>query len=351
MKKIFISIFAILFLGIFIINLITPDKLLSETENKKLQQMPEVSVENIMNGKFEDQYETYVSDQFILRDKWVAFKTFIDKNILLKKEINDIYIGNDNYLFEKHENIENKEQKLNKLEKFINQYPNTFVMIAPTSDEILKDKIKYMPTIDEYALLKDISSIVNDKYIDVYSTLNKNKDKYIYYMTDHHWTTYGSYLAYIEFCNKLNIEPLTFKFETISDNFLGTLHSRLNIPVKEDIIEKANPIVAIEKVVYDQQKEINQLFFDKYLSTKNQYGYFLDDNHGLIEITTNNKNGKTLTIVKDSYANCMISMLVNHYEKINIIDKRYFAAGYEAYLDESSDILILYNVISFFENF
>lgn len=39
-------------------------------------------------------------------------------------------------------------------------------------------------------------------FIDSYKTLENHKDKYIYYKTDHHWTTLGAYYAFLEVAKK-----------------------------------------------------------------------------------------------------------------------------------------------------
>ena len=45
---------------------------------------------------------------------------------------------------------------------------------------------------------------------------------------------------------------------------------------------------------------------------------FLDDNHAFIEIHTGYNPGKTLFVIKDSYANSMIPLLTAHYENIYV---------------------------------
>ena len=40
------------------------------------------------------------------------------------------------------------------------------------------------------------------------------------------------------------------------------------------------------------------------------------------EINTDNKNGKTLLVIKDSYANALIPLLTRDYERILVIDPR-----------------------------
>ena len=147
------------------------------------------------------------------------------------------------------------------------------------------------------------------------------------------------------------------KMETVSEDFKGTLHSKINLDMTEDSIQifpetKLRPI----KVSYDYVKETDTLYESKYLTTKNQYGYFLDDNHGFVEIDTDYKNGRTLFVIKDSYANSMIPLLTTHYEKIYVIDLRYFNGKLFDFMkicepEEGMDVLLLYNCIHFLEDF
>ena len=98
----------------------------------------------------------------------------------------------------------------------------------------------------------------------------------------------------------------------------------------------------------------NSLYEEDYLDTKNQYGFFLDDNHALVEINTGNQTGKTLFVIKDSYANCFVPLVLPHYDTVYMLDLRYYNGRlYELlqqYADDA-DVLVLYNCIHFLENF
>ena len=76
------------------------DKEYSENENRYLTTKPDISMEDVSSGKFMDTFETYLNDQFPLRDKWIAFKTDIQR-LFGKTDINGTYLGSDGYLFEK----------------------------------------------------------------------------------------------------------------------------------------------------------------------------------------------------------------------------------------------------------
>ena len=44
------------------------------------------------------------------------------------------------------------------------------------------------------------------KEISVYETLREHKEEYLYYRTDHHWTTLGAWYAFLEARQVMGIE-------------------------------------------------------------------------------------------------------------------------------------------------
>ncbi len=336
----------------------------SDTENRILAAKPEFSREELFYGEYTSDYEEYVTDQFVSRDKWIGIKTETDI-ALQKKEINGVYLGEDGYLIEMHDPAdypaELETEKLASLKKLVERW-DAKVMLVPTADNILKDK---MPShgiyYEEAAFLERVKDEVGEEsYIDVYSALQEHAKEEIYYKTDHHWTSLGAYYgfqAWADAVNRFSYPYSVAGMQAVSENFEGTLHSRINIEVEQDVIHyfpetELRPV----QVIYDLQKKTDSLYEKSHLDTKNQYGFFLDDNHAFIEIDTGYKNGRTLFVIKDSYANCMIPLLTAHYEKIYVMDLRYFNGKLfdfmEQYEPESGmDVLVLYNCIHFLEDF
>ena len=145
--------------------------------------------------------------------------------------------------------------------------------------------------------------------------------------------------------------------KTVSENFQGTLQSRINVDWTKDSIqyfpETEKKAVS---VTYDFADTADSLYAPDYLDTKNQYGFFLNDNHAFIEIHTGYNPGKTLFVIKDSYANGLIPLLTAHYENIYVVDLRYFNGKLfqlmEQYEPEQGmDVLVLYDCIHFLEDF
>ena len=354
--------FIILFLSVA--DVVTGDRVFSETENRVLAVKPDFSRETLLEGEYTAEYEAYVTDQFVGRDKWIGVKTLWDI-LLQKKTINGVYLGKDNYLIEQHKPedypAELVEKKLKLLEKLVERW-DAKVMLVPTADNILTEKLPdNAPYFNQPEFLAKVKERVGaDNYIDVYTALRRHADKEIYYKTDHHWTSRGAYYGYAEWLKKVGEVPLVPSInrrKAVTENFLGTLHSRINLPMEGEAVEYYYDTEEWPVTVKYENGRVRDTFYEeKYLDTKNKYGYFLDDNHAFIEISTGNQNGKTLFVIKDSYANCTIPLLAQHYEKVYVLDLRYFNGKLfpfmERYGTESEmDVLLLYNCIHFLEDF
>ena len=102
-KKQIQAVCAFLFLGVLIlscgVNLMHKDRQMSEKEMRMLAQKPEISLSGIASGRFMEQYEEYVSDQFAGRDTWVRIKTFAD-SVAGRTEEGGVFKGKDHYLME-----------------------------------------------------------------------------------------------------------------------------------------------------------------------------------------------------------------------------------------------------------
>lgn len=354
-------------MAFMIFSLIRKDRLFSEQENRILSQKPALTLSTLFSGEFSKSYEDYVTDQFIGRNGFLAGKTYADI-FLGKKDIKGVYLGKDGQLLEKHlpDSItaEEEEKRIVLLERLAvycqdREGKGTFrVMLIPTADNVLSDKLPaYAAVYDQSVFLKQVKDrIPAGTYVDAESVMKAHKEEYIYYRTDHHWTTLGAYYAYAEWAESMGFVPYAqedFTIRKVTDSFLGTLHSKLNIRVRADEIRVYEPKADMEYRVYYDFSETaeDSLYEEKYLESKNKYGMFLDDNHGIIEIDTNVKNEKTLLVIKDSYANCFIPFAAMHYEKLMIVDLRYYNKKMYDMIEKDMDVLVLYNVYHFIEEF
>ncbi len=355
-EKLFGIVFSLFILTFSVIFLFSRKIEFSENENRYLASFPHLSFFNLQSGKLTEGIENYLADHFPFRDFFMSVKTKTELTIG-KEMIDDVYIGSDEYLIQNYQKPENGNKIVDVLNQFYGDmnYINMNLMLVPTSITINEEKLpSYAPTYSQVEEMNAIYSKIKFDTIDVTEALrNGNQEYQMFYRLDHHWTSYGAYYAYLEFCKSNNITPLAiteFDIQEVTDNFNGTLYSKTNLytltPDKIHIFIPKNHNYEVNYVF--SNRITDTLYEEKYLDQKDKYSYFLDNNHPLITITNQDiHNGKELLIIKDSYANSMIPFLVNHYEKVHVIDPRFYKFSIEDYLRENTnirDLLILYNM-------
>ena len=74
-NKVLTGLFLALVFGGTAATFLVPKREFSDRENRALQLFPKASVDSVLNGEFESDYETYLSDQFPGRDGWIRVKT------------------------------------------------------------------------------------------------------------------------------------------------------------------------------------------------------------------------------------------------------------------------------------
>lgn len=373
MKKAKIMVIA-LFAGIlgafFLVSVLLPQKDFSVTENRLLEQRPELLPEDILSGDYQETYETYLNDQFVARDRWVDLAVNTEK-LMGRRDVNGIYVGKDGYLLEKYDDgdfdARENADHIGILGEFLNemtaQYGAEHVdcLFVPGKAAALPDKLPgYAAPFDEQEILQAVCDELErpEIVLDLTQTMNAHEDEYIYYRTDHHWTTLGAYYAYAAWCEKhgRTAEPLSaYERETVADDFYGTSYNKSHQNVQPDTVElfhrvNEQPV----HVVWDCGEKEADSPYQRDLSGENdKYRAFFDGNTAEITIDTDCDNQKTLLLLKDSYANCFVPFLFENYSRIVMIDLRYQADDLDDILAEESgitDVMVLYNVEKFLQD-
>lgn len=356
-NKIFFALIILVWGALIILNFIVPNQTFSEQENRVLKTWPSFSWEKLVSGKYAEELDSYINDHFIFRNTWLKIESFVDI-VLGKKENNNVYIGKDGYLFEKfnvtNNNLNNISIAADRINNFANkvQIP-VYYMLIPNSIYINQDKLPDNVEVYNQELLIDnmYKNMPYTKNINVANILKQNKDKYIFFKTDHHMTSDGAYLVYKEFCNSANIIPKSlgeFKEVEVSNEFLGTFDSKAQIINQEtDTIKIYNNDINtnLEEVIYDNETT-KSIYNEDYLNKKDKYSFFLNGNNAKVVVKTKVKNNKKLLVIKDSYAHIMAQFLCQNYEEIHFIDPRYYNLPLSNYVQENeiTEALVLYNV-------
>lgn len=341
--------FCLITVLIMLLILLIPDKEMSEKENRVLTQKPALTLSSITSGKFMKDFESYLTDQFPLRDKVISFKTFVDRCVG-KKEENGVLIGKDGFLFEKQtgfdeENVKSLASAVNKFAKSNKSLKKAFIL-SPNSSYVLSDclptGIRPESQKDQLSAVKEQLDTSRISWISCIKAFESQEDKTeLFYRTDHHWTTKAAYLAFQSLADKwkLSFDKTKYEFSSVSESFQGTLASSSGVGSSTDEIQicvPTSPKISYVVNFESSNKKTATLFDKDKLSQKNQYEVFLGGNYDKVIISTSANTDNTLLLFKDSYANCMIPMMTPYFSKIVVIDPRYFS-------DSLSDIMKEYN--------
>lgn len=349
---------------ITLFSILLPDRSFSETERRTLAKLPSLTISSLttqnQGEKFSQKYEEYVADQFLLRDAFVTVKNHAEV-LLGKKDLGGVWLGEDAYLFSKETEIDRQKlsRNLGLVAAFLTQaeecesVERIAVTLVPDSAHVLNEKLpKFAPLYDFGTVDTLARNALSDRYVDVFTTLSKQNTEYIYYRTDHHWTTLGAYYAYAQLADSLGYTANAkdaYSTQVVSDSFTGTLAAKINLPVAEDAITKFTLPGTNECTMETDTESKNSIYDESALSGQDRYNYFLGGNAPINRIQTEIKNNKHLLVIKDSYAHSLIPFLCNHYESIVCVDLRHYTDNVKDLIkrEQITDILVLYQATNF----
>lgn len=344
------------------LNIIIPDHTQSETENRPLQTFPAWNTEHVLSGQYTKDLNTWFSDQFVCRDQNIHIKYLIQKTFGVK-EIQDVFLTKQG-LIEKtaKPNKEQLQRNLNAINTFKQNNPelNVGFVTAPNAVSIKKEYLpKYAVTLNQDKQIDNIYNQLDDSIvkIDLRNTLRKHKDEYLYYKTDHHWTSLASYYAYQDIAKSFNLETTKqsdYTIYPVTTNFEGTLANKTGSVNIKDEIDIYVPKDKCDYVITDEStnKKSRTIYHSDALETKDQYTVFMGGNKALFHINVDNNSKRHLLLIKDSYANSLIPFLIPQYASITVVDARYYFEDYTRLIKDDliTDVLFMNNANTFVQD-
>ncbi len=342
-----------------LVGFLKKDQAFSQNENRKLAQIPKFSFSRLTDGSYLKDLGSYTADQFPGRDSWISLNLRMNR-FLGQKESMGVYLCRDNYLMQipSEPNVTQVQRNISAINAFAQTYPdlNMVMTIAPNAVTICKDKLpKNAPVRDQLADLDNLKNQLNGvTFLDVTDTLMAHKNEYLYYRTDHHWTSHAAHYAFQAIAPSLNItlpETEDYTIYKVSNTFEGTLSSKSGSHSARDTVEIYVPKTDIDYyVTYDDTDQTICSMYDRTaLGKKDHYTVFFGGNHSRVDITTTADTGRNLLLFKDSYANCMAQFLYPYFDHITIIDPRYYYDNVDLIIKTEgiTDVLFLYNLDTF----
>ena len=355
-KKINITVtalFLVLIFGFGAAFWIIPDADFSPEENRPLQTFPTVNAESWLDGQVSSRLITYYSDQFPLRNAWVGLHALGELGAG-RGESNGVLVGQNGQLaVRRFDAYLSRFERLEDTDCYSSSHVDRGLAAVVSLQQTLQKKniplcVLLAPrTIDvtasDFAYPSDISDgldatiqsamqaggVNSVELMETFREMHENGE-YVYYRTDHHWTTKGAYTAYVAVMESWGMgdQVLPESYFTVREvpDFYGTTHSRAGlffIPADTlEIWEAADDDrYTVFELNGDSTKTIIESGFisEKYLSEKDKYGAFLDGTHRMLfimdkEAAARGESRPRLLLARDSFANSMVPFLARHFD-------------------------------------
>ncbi|MBQ8141519.1 MAG: hypothetical protein IJ038_07490 [Clostridia bacterium] len=346
------------FFGIWIFA--KPQSAFSAEENRVLSTFPRLSAYGVANGEFFEDIGNFFCDQFPMRSSFTAMKAKSEL-LLGRYENNGVIFGKGDYLMirPRYENLNifnsNIESVKSFCEKYTSEDTETAVFFAPRAVDVL---VNYLPNGYSDTGSNVVWSIVNEK---LPQAINANEDirscagagEYVWYKTDHHWTSLGAYECYEKVISCFGDVPISREIltkELVNDEFFGTVVSKSGLSdaaADEIFLLRYDNDEEYAVVNYDTGEIGNLFYFFEYLDVKDKYRVFLGGNCGRMGIygKSSGEERETLMIIKDSFANSAAPFFAYNYD-IEMYDLRYFDGRISEEISriQPDKILILYGI-------
>lgn len=214
---------------------------------------------------------------------------------------------------------------------------NVYAQVVPQPFNFyLPEKYRKMGRNEQdYAALYQSKLTSGAKGVKVYEKLEENKDEYIYFRSDTHWTARGAYSAYLAFCESAGFAPVSLdsmERRVVPGDFYGYLYT---ITMDNNLIK--NPDYVEYFIVPGVTKV--EAFFDRGGASKLQtmpslwaedrrggaaYSTFIYGDLPYMKVSTSAGTGRSVLLIKDSYGNAFAPFLASHYDTVHILDERYY---------------------------
>lgn len=352
-NKIIFCIF-VFFISLGITVLMLPaDKESVYSENRAPATMMPITAENISSGEWAANFEDYLGDNLGFRSELTAASGWIEslkgienkefgKIISTNKDIGTSLVQKSSLLVLNNtimevfiQNRQSEDKYIETVNYLSEKMPDlkVYSMLIPTQLEFQEEMYANIGD-SQKDTIEYIYNNLDDKVVtvDVYGAVKEHTDEYIYFRTDHHWTARGAYYGYKAFMEASGgtaTATLENNDKKKIKDFMGYLSKQAQTPEIEnhpDTIEwydtNSDGMISVtNRTVKNGSYDI----YDGYLfdEKKQNYGLFLSGDQPLSVITNHRlTNGKTIIILKDSYANAFVPWLINDYRRIILIDPR-----------------------------
>ena len=310
--------------------LVTPEVGFSENENRYLQAAPKLTMDHVLNGRFETQAEDYLNDQIIGRSLWVRAMAMTEAALGVG-DINGVYLAADGRVVKR---VTEADFDWERYQKNLREAAalaahceengsKLYAMLVPTAAYVYQQDLpSHAMRFDEDRAFADAADALGERLIDLRAAMQaavtdgsaarESADGGVFFRTDHHWSGYGAYLGYAGFLqaraggsNPLRVDDgeesqtasggvmipaaapsyAELAPTVLSDDFYGTLYSKVLLPtLTKDSVETPGAALTAKYQVRLNGETYDSLYFNEYLDKKDKYAVYFGGNYDKVDI-------------------------------------------------------------------
>lgn len=349
---------------------------ISDMENRKLAQSPDSpTFAHIMSGSYMKQTESFVTDQIFNRDAWISLNAFLNKDVFKQTVKNGIYVSDDGTMESPMKESIDTDTLVNDLTTFTSRLEErgteVYFGLAPNKASMASVE-PHMPDYmgNEapriYQTVRDqLSTVPGLNVMDYRKSLNEAQQlSDVFFKTDYHWNMNGAYAAYAQTVNTmsknhpemgLTLKPNQLRTKTHEQPYYGSYARSTTLQYVKDgdtfewmvpkegftpssvCFNRATPCKPITSIINKKPLKSEETYTE-------MYSLFLHRNWPIVTMDQEQPVNDTRTLIlKDSYANPMLTLLPEHFGHVSVIDVRHFEEStIETYVNENDIDVVLF---------
>ena len=283
--------------------------------------------------------DAYFTDRLPVRQSLLRMQRdlvlFLGKN-----EFSGAFLGKDGYIFsEEKTDVNILFKNIEALQTFDTalEIPLHTAIVGAKQD-VLFHRLPPRYADTRNLLWQTLSEIPN---IDLLTALRSQgaNGKYIYYRSDHHLTSLGSFYVYQTLARPLGITPYTdFSVSVVQSDFSGSDARKMLSETKDTLAlfrYRNDRKITVENM---DTGTVRELYDHAKLHSSDPYGVFPIPDCGRARIRMG--NCRTLLLLCDSYGDALVPFLARHFD-LDIIDPRYYGGSVKTLVKENGYAAVL----------
>lgn len=330
-----------------------PGKELSVSERRPLAQLPSITAQNLLSGRFMADFEDASLDQFPLRDSFRRVKSLFSTRILRQRDNNGIYLTQGTAVKQEYPlNVTSLQHALNRFDRVYRDYLEpgncrVYAAMVPDKGYYLAEESGHLAM--DYAEMERLlrEGMPWAEYIDLTGSLTGGD----YYRTDTHWRQECLLDTAELLCSRLGAEPPRegdFRAAALEEPFYGVYYGQAALPMEPDTLYVLESDLLEGCTVYDYETGRETGVYTRDTGSRDLYDVFLGGAKALLAIDNPNASSdRELIVFRDSFGSSLTPLLMQGYARVTLVDIRYIAPGMLGqFLDfDGRDVLFLYSTL------